>query len=677
MITFSGRRRARWVLVGFVLTTGTTPVRSQPSESASQVITASDLSVGEYQIVGWQFSETDEVDGVTIDPAESVDLPSGEGWFRRELQLDSTLVGVQVGVLVDHIGAAELYVDGRLMHRYGEIGDPYTGYLEHGPRPVSFQSPGAHLLTIRYVDPNPGAFHRRKNPTHLDVRLSLYETSLADFHAWRTTVSGLRIACTLVPLSIAVIHLFLFAAYRPYRLNLDYAVTGLAFSAAAYTAGTAVMSSDPDLMSWLEFFAGHFTILTIVLGLRFWYAFYTAEHRSNRMIPFFLLWIAADLMIWFDIPSYDGGPVFFIALGLTFVEMAAVIVGHLRANPAGAWIHITSFGGLAFGILVAALQLTGLAEIVSDERTAAVFAGLFVLAPPMLTMSISLARGFGGLNIDLERRLVEVEELSRKTIEQERRIRNEEVRRKVLEEELQAAHDLQMGLMPTTAPQILGLDIAGRCVPASQVGGDFYQYHERGDRLLISLADVTGHAMEAAIPAVMFSGVLESEVQRDHNIEVLLSSLNQTMHRTLHSRTLVCCALIDISGDGKRIAFSNSGCPNPYHYVAATGEIHEVEVNAYPLGVRPDTLYASLEHELGDGDRIILCSDGIPETGNAEAELFDYDRTRQILLEACRSGLSAGQTIDRLFAEVNAHKGETEQTDDTTCIVIHATGDAG
>jgi len=76
-----------------------------------------------------------------------------------------------------------------------------------------------------------------------------------------------------------------------------------------------------------------------------------------------------------------------------------------------------------------------------------------------------------------------------------------------LEEELQTAHDMQMRLMPTESPQIAGFDIAGRCLPANHVGGDLFQYFPQDGKLAISLADVTGHAMEAAIPMVMFSGM--------------------------------------------------------------------------------------------------------------------------------------------------------------------------
>ena len=73
-----------------------------------------------------------------------------------------------------------------------------------------------------------------------------------------------------------------------------------------------------------------------------------------------------------------------------------------------------------------------------------------------------------------------------------------------MEKELQTAHDLQMGLMPKDQLSLPGFAIAGRCIPAEQVGGDFFQYFDLPEGgLAIAMADVTGHAMEAAIPVVL------------------------------------------------------------------------------------------------------------------------------------------------------------------------------
>jgi hypothetical protein len=240
-----------------------------------------------------------------------------------------------------------------------------------------------------------------------------------------------------------------------------------------------------------------------------------------------------------------------------------------------------------------------------------------------------------------------------------------------MESELQTAHDLQMGLMPKESPRIQGLDIAGRCLPANHVGGDFFQYFPISDnRLAISLADVTGHAMEAAVPVMMFSGVLESEIKHGENLADLFASLNQTLHKTLDKRTFVCFTMGELDTSTRQFRFSNGGCPYPYHYKADSGEISELQVDAYPLGVRAEATYPVMETQLELGDRIIFCSDGIIEAENSEEEMFGFKRTAETIKKGCTQDLSAPQLLDHLISEVKTFTGDTPQGDDQTVVVL-------
>jgi len=242
-----------------------------------------------------------------------------------------------------------------------------------------------------------------------------------------------------------------------------------------------------------------------------------------------------------------------------------------------------------------------------------------------------------------------------------------------MQDKLQAAHDLQMGLMPTAPPQIPGLEVEGRCVPADHVGGDFFQYYERRGKLSVVMADVTGHGMDAAIPVVMFSGVLAKQMEIGGEPQTIFSGLNDSMHRALRDRTFVCFAMGEFRSATRTLRLSNAGCPYPYYYCAAAQEITELVVGGYPLGVRPDTEYHVLEVQLEPEDRIVFCSDGIIEAGNAADDQFGYGRTAEAIRKACEEGLSAEETIDRLLAGVAAFRGATPQSDDMACVVVRAT----
>ena len=241
----------------------------------------------------------------------------------------------------------------------------------------------------------------------------------------------------------------------------------------------------------------------------------------------------------------------------------------------------------------------------------------------------------------------------------------------MMEKELQTAHDMQMGLMPTGYPRIEGFDIAGRCIPANQVGGDYFQYFEQDGKLFLSLADVTGDAMEAAIPVVMFSGILDNQIRRNDPVDVLFGELNRSLYRIFSdSRTFICFAMGELDLSTRTLRVSNAGCPYPYHYRVSTGDLVELQESAGPFGVRSDTTYKVLKTGLESGDRVIFCSDGIIEAMNASGELFGYDRTEEMILRACGEDLSAESMIDRILGEVDTFRGDVSQSDDMTLVVM-------
>ena len=239
-----------------------------------------------------------------------------------------------------------------------------------------------------------------------------------------------------------------------------------------------------------------------------------------------------------------------------------------------------------------------------------------------------------------------------------------------MEEELQTAHEMQMNLMPTESPQIEGFDIAGRCLTANHVGGDFFQYFPQDGKLSLTLADVTGHAMEAAIPAVMFSGILDNQMEIGGTLEELFTRLNRSMYRNLDDRTFVCFTAAELDLQAHTARLANGGCPYPYHYRAATSDIVELQVEAYPLGVQAASSYPVIEVSLSPGDRLVLCSDGIVEATNSDDELFGFDRTAAAIQEGCRQDLSSESLIEFVFTRLAEFTGDAPREDDQTIVVL-------
>ena len=99
--------------------------------------------------------------------------------------------------------------------------------------------------------------------------------------------------------------------------------------------------------------------------------------------------------------------------------------------------------------------------------------------------------------------------------------------------ELVAAHDAQMAIMPQTTPRSPGFDISGVCVPAHEVGGDFFDYfwlEGEPRRLGVVVGDVAGKAMSAAMNAVMSDGMVFSRARQAGSVEEIMCSLNRSIH---------------------------------------------------------------------------------------------------------------------------------------------------
>ena len=115
---------------------------------------------------------------------------------------------------------------------------------------------------------------------------------------------------------------------------------------------------------------------------------------------------------------------------------------------------------------------------------------------------------------------------------------------------------------------------------------------------------------------------------------------------------------------------AGSGCPYPFHYCAASGEVSEVQMDAYPLGVRSDTRYSTIETRLQEGDYVVFYSDGIVEAENEAGEFLDFAQVGETIRAGCAAGLRAEALIDVLLTRVKAFVGALSQADDMTCVVL-------
>ena len=241
--------------------------------------------------------------------------------------------------------------------------------------------------------------------------------------------------------------------------------------------------------------------------------------------------------------------------------------------------------------------------------------------------------------------------------------------------ELRAAHDAQMAIMPAAGPVLEGYDIVGDCRPAHEVGGDFYDWFwlNDGDGVLcISVCDIAGKAMPAAMTAVMSDGMMVSYATRAASPEEIVSGLNRSICRKSGKRSFAAVCLVALDSATGSLGVVNAGICEPLQKRGATVRSLGSPGPRFPLGIYPDLSYESGHHHLLPGDVVILYSDGVPEALDPSGEPYSYTPLEELLRRLDTESLSAREILDAVFDDVSRHTRGAPQHDDMTVVVIKA-----
>jgi serine phosphatase RsbU (regulator of sigma subunit) len=247
--------------------------------------------------------------------------------------------------------------------------------------------------------------------------------------------------------------------------------------------------------------------------------------------------------------------------------------------------------------------------------------------------------------------------------------------RDTLQTELRLAQEVQLSLMPKTAPAIAGLEVAGLSVPAREVGGDLFDYsmpggRTDGGRLGIAVVDVSGKGMQAAMAAVFASGAFASESQMSESPADILTRMNKTVFAHSKRGHFIAFLYSVIDTTKKQLVFSNAGQTKPL--LRRDGKARWVETVGvhFPLGMTEESKYQEQHVDLQSGDILCFLTDGFTEAMNAQMEPYGTDRLEAILSESGLETYTAEQVVQFVTQHVRGHTGVAPQHDDMTIVVV-------
>lgn len=251
--------------------------------------------------------------------------------------------------------------------------------------------------------------------------------------------------------------------------------------------------------------------------------------------------------------------------------------------------------------------------------------------------------------------------------------------KKRLEEELRIARAIQMSLLPRGTLDVPGLGITALCVPAREVGGDYYDFfHLAGERLGVLIADVSGKGTSAALYMAELKGLVLALSQRYDSPRELLVEVNRIISAHLDSRSFITMTYAVIDHRLGTMTFCRAG-HTPLIYLPGPNQAPPLAQVLTPSGMvvglrmdgaaeKFDALLEEHRVDLTHGDVIVLYTDGISEAMNTASDLFGDSRLSRIVEE--HGHLDSGELRERILREIEAFVGPADQHDDMTMILL-------
>jgi len=236
--------------------------------------------------------------------------------------------------------------------------------------------------------------------------------------------------------------------------------------------------------------------------------------------------------------------------------------------------------------------------------------------------------------------------------------------------DMELARQIQLSLLPSAPPELSGVVIAGCCVPATHVGGDYYDYYRHDDGPVdMVIADVSGHSIGAALMMVAARSAIRAAIRTSSGTGNILASLNDSLYEDLN-RSGLYITLFYLAYDpfNRELRYANAGHVPPLLVREGEAACRELDAEGLILGVRNGESFEERQIRMQPGDLLFVYTDGVTEASNSSGEMFGRERLCSILA-ARHTGLPQS-IIEAVLSEITAFAGTTDREDDITMIAM-------
>lgn len=239
-----------------------------------------------------------------------------------------------------------------------------------------------------------------------------------------------------------------------------------------------------------------------------------------------------------------------------------------------------------------------------------------------------------------------------------------------MQRELEIAAEIQVSLLPHGLPDVPGVEFAVASLPATEVGGDFYDFIPLGeDHLGVVVADVAGKGVPAAMLTSLARTILRVEAGYGHSPQRVISQTNQALLQDLQRAEMFVTALIAyLDQNDLALTYANAGHTPGLWWRADVGRFEQLAATTPPLGIEIPDLGGDRTLKLSPGDSILFYTDGVTETLSPDGQIFGGDRLEEAL--AAHAGSSADDLVQSVLSAVRVFRRDAPCSDDITMIAM-------
>lgn len=238
--------------------------------------------------------------------------------------------------------------------------------------------------------------------------------------------------------------------------------------------------------------------------------------------------------------------------------------------------------------------------------------------------------------------------------------------------ELEIAKQIQLSLLPERSLRVAGATVAGICLPASHVGGDYFDYFHTDGRLDVVIADVSGHSVGAALIMTEARSALLAQTRfaaDGKGPAQILSLLNEFLYEDLSGSDLfISMFYLQLDLASRRLYYANAGHNSPLLSRAGSAACDPLDAEGLILGVKKDVLFEEKSLQIESGDRLLLYTDGVTEAQNEQGRFFDVPRLCDLF--SSNRDSEPEIVIDRLIAALHAFRNGAPLEDDVSMALL-------